>query len=65
VKWPDVEKKIEAANPSGDRPMMQVEQQLYEVSHAEVGGWPAKAHKGSVFVKDQRGTEAAAPSEAA
>ena len=43
VKWPDVGKKIKAANPSGDRPMMQIEQDLYEVSHAEVGGWLANA----------------------
>ena len=40
TNWGDAE-KIKAANPSGDRPMMQVEQDLYEVSHADVGGWLA------------------------
>ena len=43
VKWPDVGKKIKAVNPSGNRPMMQVGQDLYEVSHAGVGDWLATA----------------------
>lgn len=43
VKWPEVGSKIRAANPAGDRPLFDVEQELYEVSHADVGGWLANA----------------------
>lgn len=43
VKWPEVGNKIKAANPAGDRPLIEVEQELYEVSHADVGGWLANA----------------------
>lgn len=42
VKWPDVGKKIKAVNPSGNRPMMQVEQDLYEecLTPGSTAGWP-------------------------
>lgn len=43
VKWPEVGRTIKAANPAGDRPMLEVEQELYDVSHADVGGWLADA----------------------
>lgn len=43
VKWPEVGTRIRAANPTGDRSMFDVERELYEVSHADVGGWLANA----------------------
>ncbi|MFO0707123.1 MAG: HDOD domain-containing protein [Nitrospira sp.] len=43
VKWADVGKKIKTANPIGDRPMLDIELELYEASHADVGGWLANA----------------------
>lgn len=43
VKWPEVGSKIRAANPTGDRPLFEIEQELYEISHADVGGWLANA----------------------
>lgn len=43
VKWPEVGAKITAANPLGERPMLDVEQELFSVSHADVGGWLANA----------------------
>lgn len=41
VKWPDVGGRIRTAQKTGDRPMMQIEQELLELTHADVGGWLA------------------------
>lgn len=43
VKWPDVGSRIQAAQRTGDRPVMDVEQDLFELTHADVGGWLANA----------------------
>lgn len=43
VKWPDVGGRLKTAHRSGDRPIMEVEQELLHLTHAEVGGWLAQA----------------------
>lgn len=43
VKWPDVGNRIQAVQKSGDRPLMEVEQDLFQLTHADVGGWLADA----------------------
>lgn len=43
VKWPEVGNEIKAASRAGDRPMIEIEQELYAASHADVGGWLADA----------------------
>lgn len=43
VKWPDVGNRIKAAHSVADRPVMHIEQELLELTHADVGGWLANA----------------------
>ena len=43
VKWPDVGSHIKTAQKTGDRLMMDVEQDLFQITHADVGGWLANA----------------------
>ena len=43
VKWRDVGDQIKTAQKTGDRPMMDIEQDLFELTHADVGGWLANA----------------------
>jgi HD-like signal output (HDOD) protein len=43
VKWPDVGQQITAVTRNTSRPLMDAEQELFEVTHADVGGWLANA----------------------
>lgn len=43
VKWPDVGSRITAAAHQTSRYLMEAEQALFEVTHADVGGWLAAA----------------------
>ncbi|MCS6296110.1 MAG: HDOD domain-containing protein [Nitrospira sp.] len=43
VKWPDVGQQITLATRNTSRSLMETEQALFEVSHADVGGWLATA----------------------
>ncbi|MGZ9159068.1 MAG: HDOD domain-containing protein [Nitrospira sp.] len=43
VKWPDVGQQITAATRKTSRSLMEAEQELFEVTHADVGGWLATA----------------------
>lgn len=43
VKWPDVGSRIMAAAHQTSRYLMEAEQALFEVTHADVGGWLAAA----------------------
>jgi len=43
VKWPDVGGRIKTAYHTGDRPIMEIEQELLNLTHADVGGWLAQA----------------------
>ena len=43
VKWPDVGHQITLATRNTSRSLMETEQALFEVSHADVGGWLATA----------------------
>lgn len=43
VKWPDVGQQITAARKDGSRSLMETEQELFAVTHADVGGWLATA----------------------
>ncbi|WHZ24045.1 MAG: Metal-dependent phosphohydrolase, HD subdomain [Nitrospira sp.] len=43
VKWPDVGARITAAAHQTSRSLMEAEQTLFEVTHADVGGWLAAA----------------------
>ena len=43
VKWPDVGQQITAATRKGGRSLMEAEQELFDVTHADVGGWLATA----------------------
>ena len=43
VKWRDVGDQIKTAQKIGDRPMMDIEQDLFELTHADIGGWLANA----------------------
>lgn len=43
VKWPDVGQQITLAIRNTSRSLMETEQALFEVSHADVGGWLATA----------------------
>lgn len=43
VKWPDVGRQITAATGKTGRSLMEAEQNLFDVTHADVGGWLATA----------------------
>jgi len=43
VKWPDVGRQITAASRKTGRSLMEAEQNLFDVTHADVGGWLATA----------------------
>ncbi|MBI4000316.1 MAG: HDOD domain-containing protein [Nitrospira defluvii] len=43
VKWPDVGRQITAATRKTSRSLIENEQELFEVTHADVGGWLATA----------------------
>jgi HD-like signal output (HDOD) protein len=43
VKWPDVGRQITAASRKTGRSLMETEQDLFDVTHADVGGWLATA----------------------
>ncbi|MBA2485805.1 MAG: HDOD domain-containing protein [Nitrospira sp.] len=43
VKWPDVGQQITTATHKTSRSLMETEQELFEVTHADVGGWLATA----------------------
>ncbi len=43
VKWPDVGQQITAATAQTSRSLMETEQALFDVTHADVGGWLATA----------------------
>jgi HD-like signal output (HDOD) protein len=43
VKWPDVGQQITLATRNTSRSLMETEQALFEVTHADVGGWLATA----------------------
>lgn len=43
VKWPDVGRQITAATRKTSRSLMENEQELFDVTHADVGGWLATA----------------------
>ncbi|HNC82437.1 MAG TPA: HDOD domain-containing protein [Nitrospira sp.] len=43
VKWPDVGQQITAARKDSSRSLMETEQELFAVTHADVGGWLATA----------------------
>lgn len=43
VKWPDVGRQIRAATGKTGRSLMESEQSLFDVTHADVGGWLATA----------------------
>lgn len=43
VKWPDVGQQITQATRSTSHSLMETEQALFEVTHADVGGWLATA----------------------
>jgi HD-like signal output (HDOD) protein len=43
VKWPDVGQQITAATKDSSRSLMETEQELFAVTHADVGGWLATA----------------------
>ena len=43
VKWPDVGKQITAATKDSARSRMDTERELFDVTHADVGGWLATA----------------------
>ncbi|ALA60944.1 HDOD domain-containing protein [Nitrospira moscoviensis] len=43
VKWADVGARIKAAQRVGDRPLLSIEQELLDLTHADVGGWLAHA----------------------
>lgn len=43
VKWPDVGQQITAAAQPLSRPLMDQEKELFDVTHADVGGWLATA----------------------
>ena len=43
VKWPDVGRQIRAATGKTGRSLMEAEQNLFDVTHADVGGWLATA----------------------
>ena len=42
VKWPDVGQQITTVTRNTSRPLMDTEQELFEVTHADVGGCPGK-----------------------
>jgi hypothetical protein len=43
VKWPDVGRQITAATRKTARSLVETEQELFDVTHADVGGWLATA----------------------
>jgi len=43
VKWPDIGERIQTVQKTGDRAFMDVEHDLFELTHADVGGWLADA----------------------
>ncbi len=43
VKWPDVGQQITAATKDRSRSLMDTERELFDVTHADVGGWLATA----------------------
>lgn len=43
VKWPDVGQQIIAATKDSSRSLMDTERELFDVTHADVGGWLATA----------------------
>ncbi|MCC6966214.1 MAG: HDOD domain-containing protein [Nitrospira sp.] len=43
VKWPDVGQQITAATKDSSRSRMDTERELFDVTHADVGGWLATA----------------------
>ena len=43
VKWPDVGQQITTATRKNSRSLMESEQELFDVTHADVGGWLATA----------------------
>jgi len=43
VKWPDVGQQITAATKNTPRSLMETERDLFDVTHADVGGWLATA----------------------
>ena len=43
VKWPDVGQQITTATRKKSRSLMESEQELFDVTHADVGGWLATA----------------------
>lgn len=43
VKWPDVGQQITAARRDRAQSLMETEQELFDVTHADVGGWLATA----------------------
>ncbi|HNV25715.1 MAG TPA: HDOD domain-containing protein [Nitrospira sp.] len=43
VKWPDVGQQITAATKDSSRSLMDTERELFDVTHADVGGWLATA----------------------
>ncbi|MBA3752617.1 MAG: HDOD domain-containing protein [Nitrospira sp.] len=43
VKWPDVGQQITTATHKTSRSLMETEQELFEATHADVGGWLATA----------------------
>ncbi|MCW5796931.1 MAG: HDOD domain-containing protein [Nitrospira sp.] len=43
VKWPDVGQQITAATKDRSQSLMETEQELFAVTHADVGGWLATA----------------------
>jgi HD-like signal output (HDOD) protein len=43
VKWPDVGRQITAATSQTGRSLVEAEQNLFDVTHADVGGWLATA----------------------
>ena len=43
VKWPDVGQQITAATKDSSRSLMETEQELFAVTHADAGGWLATA----------------------
>ena len=43
VKWPDVGQQITTVTRNTSLPLMDTEQELFEVTHADVGGWLASA----------------------
>ncbi len=43
VKWRDVGTRVTAAHRADDRSLLQIEQELLELTHADVGGWLANA----------------------